>query len=148
MTDVFTPEGAAAAETLLAGWPDDAESADPRKTAAYWDYVTRKRTSFRGTFAFGVSGRFVVVTLDDLGTATVRAASETEALAEAQLAIAANAADWAEIVAGYDIGKAMTYHMLPLRVGSSTLMLRNAYLVHEILTVLTRTAGLSAPAPA
>lgn len=148
MADVFTPEGAREAEELLARWPDAAERADPRKTDAYWDYVTRKRAAFDGTFAFGVAGRFVTVTLGADGAATVRVSDEATALASAKLAVVADAGDWAEIVAGYDIGKAMTYHQLPLRVGTSTLMLRNAYLVHEILTVFTRVAGLPAPAPA
>lgn len=147
MTDLFTPAGADAVRDLLKTWPDDAERADERKVKSYWDYFERKRKAFGGTFAFGVhdgSGepRFIAIAFDDAGEAvSVRIVDEAEAVAEAKLAILASYEDWTGIVGGYDIGKAMTYHQLPLRVGGATEMLRYAYFVHELIVVFTRVAG-------
>lgn len=144
---LFSDEGARRVEEILKSWPDEEEKADARKIPAYWDYFERKRKAFAGTFAFGVRGEnggppaYLAVTFDGDGTATVRAADEAGALADAKLAIEASAADWAGIVAGYDIGKAMTYHQLPLSAGSAATMLRNAYFVHELIVAFTRVAA-------
>ncbi|HEY3683509.1 MAG TPA: hypothetical protein VGL93_10740 [Streptosporangiaceae bacterium] len=146
-TELFTEDGARRVQELLTSWPDATEQADARKVATYWDYFERKRKAFDGTFAFGVRGAdgevpaYVAVTFGDEGAASVRAAGEAEALDGAKLAIVASAEDWAALVAGYDIGKAMTYHKLPLRVGSAATMLRNAYLVHELIVIFTRVAA-------
>jgi hypothetical protein len=46
--------------------------------------------------------------------------------------------DWQDILDGYDIGKAMTYHKLPLTKGGSLELLSCVYFLHELIIVLTR----------
>lgn len=152
--ELMSPAGAAAVQELLAGWPDEQSKSDHRKIEAYWAYFERKRAAFDGVFAFGVRGApgrdatpYLVLTFDTEGKATVRQAEESEAVGAAKLAIETKFDDWVSLVDGYDIGKAMTYHMLPLRSGTALEMLRNAYFVHELIVVLTRVAaGQKVPA--
>jgi hypothetical protein len=153
----MTQEWAEAAREILSHWPDEAEQADERKAESYWAYFTRKRDSFDGILALGVSGipgesgtRYLALTFDAAGT-VARAAilPEPEALASAKLALECTYQTWCDIAGGYDIGKAMTYHMLPLTVGGAADLLRCVYFVHEVIVAALRVdASLPAPAAA
>ena len=56
---------------------------------------------------------------------------------------------WSDLVGGYEISKAMTYHQLPLTAGGAADLLRCVYFVHELIVAALRveTARLAA-APA
>jgi hypothetical protein len=158
MTEAFmTDAWAQAAREIINGWPDEAEQLDERKADSYWAYFTRKRDSFDGVLALGASdlpgetgSRYLALTFDADGSCS-RAAilPEPQALASAKIAIEGTYQTWCDLASGYDIGKAMTYHMLPLRVGGSVDLLRCVYFVHEIIVATLRVdAGLPAPAAA
>lgn len=142
-SNLMSQVGARAVHELLMDWPDETEQAHPYKGDSWWSYVDRKRKSFDGVLAFGIRGwrgnadtPYIVVEFDPAGTATeVDIVDEGHALTCARLAVEASYEDWLQIVRGYDIGKAMTYHKLPLRVGSAIDMLRNVYLVYELINI-------------
>lgn len=145
-TKLFTPEAVQATKAIIESWPDAIEQADERKGEKYWQYFERKRAGFNGTFSFGVSGlpgangpQFLAVTFADGGAVSnVEVIDEAQALKQSKIAMEATAEDWQSIVDGYDIGKAMTYHKLPLRVGSSLDLLRCVYFLHELIIIFTR----------
>jgi hypothetical protein len=140
---IFSDSAIAALPGIVASWPDAVELEDWRKGEKYWAYFERKRASFDGTFSFGVGdeggSQFVAMTFAEGGAITaVRVLDKATAIAESKIAMECTTADWAAIVDGYDIGKAMTYHQLPLRKGSSMDLLRCVYFLHELIVVLTR----------
>jgi hypothetical protein len=155
--EFMTPEWAAAVQQLLAGWPDEQEKADPRKTDTYWNYFERHRKSFDATFALGVSGvpgqdgtRYLALTYGPDGAGPEAAIlTEAEALATAKVAMECTYQIWSDLAAGYEISKAMTYHQLPLTAGGAADLLRCVYFVHELIVAALRveTARLAA-APA
>ena len=144
--ELMTAEWAAAVQQLLAGWPDDQEKGDPRKTDTYWAYFERKRQSFQGTFALGVSGipgpagtRYLALTFAGDGAAPEAAIlAEADALATAKLAMECTYQTWSDLAGGYEISKAMTYHQLPLTVGGAADLLRVVYFVHELIVAALR----------
>lgn len=144
--EFLSPEWLAGVRDRLNVWPDDAERADARKPESYWEYVARKAKTFDGMFALGIRdtpGRpgetvFVGVTYADGVCAAVDVVPAERARAEARIALEVLYSDWLDIVDGYDIGKAMTYHKLPQVAGDALTLLRNVYFLHEILTVLSR----------
>jgi hypothetical protein len=153
----MTEEWAQAAREVINRWPDEAEQSDERKADSYWDYFSRKRGAFRGVLALGVSGlpgesgsRYLALTFDaggSCGRATILPAPQ--ALASAKIALEGTYQTWRDLAGGYDIGKAMTYHKLPLRVGGSVDLLRCVYFVHEVIVATLRVdAGLPAAAAA
>jgi hypothetical protein len=153
----MTDEWAQAAREAINRWPDEAELSDERKAESYWEYFSRKRGAFDGVLALGASGlpgesgsRYLALTFDPQGTCA-RAAilPGPQALASAKIAIEGTYETWCDLAGGYDIGKAMTYHKLPLRVGGSVDLLRCVYFVHEVIVATLRAdAGLPAPAAA
>ena len=153
----MSEEWAQAAREVINRWPDEAEQSDARKAPSYWDYFSRKRGAFDGVLALGVSGlpgesgsRYLALTFDAEGSCA-RAAilPEPQALATAKIALEGTYQTWSDLAGGYDIGKAMTYHKLPLRVGGSVDLLRCVYFVHEVIVATLRvTAGLPAAAAA
>ena len=144
--ELMTPEWAAAVQQLLEGWPDEQEKADPRKIEQYWAYFDRHWKAFEGTFALGVSGipgqagtPYLALTFPGGGAAPAAAiVTEAEALATAQLAMECTYQVWTELVGGYDISKAMTYHQLPLTAGGAADLLRNVYFIHELIVAALR----------
>lgn len=154
--EFMTPEWAAAVQQLLAGWPDDQEKTDPRKTDTYWAYFERHRKSFDATFALGVSGvpgqdgtRYLALTYGPDGAGPEAAIlTEAEALATAKVAMECTYEIWSQLAAGYEISKAMTYHQLPLTAGGAADLLRCVYFVHELIVAALRveTARLAAAA--
>jgi hypothetical protein len=153
----MTDEWAQAARDVINRWPDEAEQSDERKAPSYWDYFSRKRDSFDGVLALGASGlpgetgsRYLALTFDADGSCS-RAAilPEPQALATAKIALEGTYQTWQDLAGGYDIGKAMTYHKLPLRVGGSVDLLRCVYFVHEVIVATLRVdAGLPEAAAA
>jgi hypothetical protein len=153
----MTDEWAQAAREVINRWPDEAEQADERKAESYWAYFSRKRDSFDGLLALGASGlpgesgsRYLTLTFDADGSCS-RAAimPEPQALASAKIALEGTYQTWCDLADGYDIGKAMTYHKLPLRVGGSVDLLRCVYFVHEVIVATLRVdAARTAAAPA
>ena len=153
----MTEEWAQAAREIINRWPDEAEQADERKAESYWAYFSRKRGTFDGVLALGARGipgesgsRYLALTFDAEGSCA-RAAilPEPQALATAKIALESTYQTWCDLAGGYDIGKAMTYHKLPLRVGGSVDLLRCVYFVHEVIVATLRvTAGLPAAAAA
>jgi hypothetical protein len=144
-TNLFTQQTADAVKAMIPGWPDAIELADPRKGENYWAYFTRKRAGFDGTFAFGVEipdqeeTQYLAITFAEGGDVTsVEVMEQGPALKQAKIAMKANLKDWEAIVGGYDIGKAMTYHQLPLTKGGSLDLLRCVYFLHELIVILTR----------
>jgi hypothetical protein len=145
-TNLFNVASADSVRKLIESWPDAIEQADERKGDKYWGYFERKRASFDGTYAFGVSGvpgkdttQYLAITFGDGGAVeSVEVLDEAAALRTAKLAMVATLEDWQSIVGGYDIGKAMTYHKLPLAKGGSRDLLRCVYFLHELIIVLTR----------
>lgn len=144
----MSPEWADAVRGAVNSWPDDAERQNPLKKESYWAYVDRKRNGYRGTIAFRVRGgpdtpgrdddACLVLTFDG-GTCTgagIRPADDASRSADLLLECAYP--DWLDIVGGYDIGKAMTYHKLPLVVGDAMALLKVVYFVHEILLAASR----------
>jgi hypothetical protein len=152
--EFMTPEWAAAVQQLLAGWPDEQEKADPRKTDTYWNYFERHRKSFDATFALGVSGvpgqdgtRYLALTYGPDGAGPEAAIlTEAEALATAKVAMECTFQTGSDLAAGYEISKAMTYHQLPLTAGGAADLLRCVYFVHELIVAALRveTARLAA----
>jgi hypothetical protein len=151
----MTEEWAQAAREVINRWPDETEQSDERKAESYWAYFSRKRGSFDGMLALGASGlpgesgsRYLALTFD-AGGSCARAAilPEPQALASAKIAIEGTYETWRDLAGGYDIGQAMTYHKLPLRVGGSVDLLRCVYFVHEVI-VATLRVDASLPAPA
>ncbi len=69
-----------------------------------------------------------------LAAVQVRLAAWPES--EVTLALICDYADWLGIVDGYDIGKAMTYHRLPISVGTALDLLKVVYFVYELLGVM------------
>jgi hypothetical protein len=144
--EFMTPEWAGEVQQLLAAWPDDQEKADPRKIEQYWAYFERHWKAYEGTFALGVSGipgaagtRYLGLTFAGGGAAPVAAIlTEAEALAPAPLALACTYPTWSDLVGGYDISKAMTYHQLPLTVGGAADLLRCVYFIHELIVAALR----------
>ena len=136
----------------LAAWPDDAARSDPRKAESYWRYVERKRSAFEGAFALGIRGVpgrgdgpvYVALRFSGGTCAAVELVEEERVDDEVTLGLVCDYADWLEIVGGYDVGKAMTYHRLPLAVGTALDLLRIVYFVYELLGVM---AGVPADYP-
>lgn len=130
---------------LVNRWPDDTARNDRSKSDSYWQYFRRKRDGFAGVLAVGfraVPGTFdavfVGLTFID-GTCTqAEVLTSNDVRERARLALECKYDDWLRILNGYDIGKAMTYHRLPLVVGSASQLLSVVYFVHEVLVVLTR----------
>jgi hypothetical protein len=153
----MTEEWAQAAREIINRWPDEAEQSDERKAESYWAYFSRKRGAFDGVLALGVSdlpgesgSRYLALTFD-AGGSCARAAilPGPQALASAKIALEGTYQTWCDLADGYDIGKAMTYHKLPLRVGGSVDLLRCVYFVHEVIVATLRVdAGLPAAAAA
>ena len=144
-TNLFTPAAAAAVKAMIPDWPDAIEFADERKGENYWAYFTRKKATFDGTFAFGISvpgqedSQYLAMTFAEGGEVTsVEVMEQGPAIKQAKIAMECKLEDWEAIVAGYDIGKAMTYHQLPLRKGGSLDLLRCVYFLHELIVILTR----------
>lgn len=145
-TMLFGERAPEAVKSLIASWPDEIERNDQRKGEKYWQYFDRKRAAFDGTFSLGVSGlpgepgaQYIAVTFAPGGdVSAVRVVSRDEAIASSKIAMEAKLDDWVAIVEGYDIGKAMTYHMLPLTKGGSLDLLQCVYFLHELLTIMTR----------
>ena len=153
----MSEEWAQAAREIINRWPDEAEQADERKAESYWAYFSRKRGAFDGVLALGASGipgesgsRYLALTFDAAGScARATILPEPQALATAKIALESTYQTWCDLAGGYDIGKAMTYHKLPLRVGGSVDLLRCVYFVHEVIVATLRvTAGLPAAAAA
>lgn len=147
MTGIFTAESVAAVEEMIPAWPDAIERGDERKGEKYWQYFDRKRAQFDGTFAFGIQipgqavAQYLAITFAPGGAVSaVEVLDEPQAVAKAKIAMKASEADWQGIVDGYDIGKAMTYHQLPLTKGGSLDLLRCVYFLHELIVILTRAA--------
>lgn len=148
MTTLMSDEWAQEIFQLLRSWPDDAERADPRKIENYWTYFERKRDAFNGTFALGIRGipgtadtSYLTITYGPDGTVTeVAVRSAEEAKAQAKLAMECDFQTWRDMAGGYDISKAMTYHQLPLTVGSSDDLLRCVYFLHELIVAALRPA--------
>jgi hypothetical protein len=144
--ELMTPAWAAEVQQLLAGWPDEQEKADPRKIVQYWAYFERHQKAFEGTFALGVSGMpgqagtpYLALTFAGGGAAPVASIlTEEEALVTAKLAMACTYQTWTDLVGGYDISKAMTYHQLPLTVGGAADLLRCVYFIHELIVAALR----------
>ena len=155
--ELMTPEWAAQVQQLLASWPDDEGKADPRKTDTYWRYFDRHRKAFEATFALGISGvpgsdgtRYLALTFGADGAGPEAAIlAEADALATAKVAMECTYQIWSDLVGGYEISKAMTYHQLPLTAGGAADLLRCVYFVHELIVAALRpqTARLAA-APA
>lgn len=145
-THLFTADAAQQFASLIDAWPDAIEQGDERKGEKYWEYFSRKRASFNGTFAFGISGipgeqapQYLAITFGDGGAVTsVQTLDRDAAIKTSKIAMEATLDNWTAIVEGYDIGKAMTYHMLPLTKGGSLDLLRCVYFLHELLVILTR----------
>jgi len=145
-THLFSPDAAARFTTLIDSWPDAIEQGDERKGDKYWQYFARKREGFDGAFAFGVSGipgesaaPYIRVTFGAGGAVTdVAVVDRDTAIKTSRIAMEATLDNWTAIVEGYDIGKAMTYHMLPLTKGGSLDLLRCVYFLHELLVIFTR----------
>jgi hypothetical protein len=142
---------------LLQQWPDQQERDNPLKIENYWKYFERKRASFDGTFALGIRGipgvegtRYAAISYGPDGSCTgVAIEPESNALAHAKLAMECDYQTWRDMADGYDISKAMTYHKLPLTVGTATDLLRCVYFVHELITAALRPdAPLPEPAAA
>jgi hypothetical protein len=157
MSELMTDEWAQEIFGLLQHWPDQEERDDTRKIENYWKYFERKRNSFNGTFALGIRGipgldgvRYVAITYGADGNCDrVAVQPESEALAQAKLAMECDYQTWRDMAGGYDISKAMTYHKLPLTVGTATDLLRCAYFVHELITAALRpSTNLPEPAAA
>ena len=153
----MTPEWAAAVREAVSGWPDEQEKADERKTPTYWAYIDRKRESFDGVFALGVRGipgadapQYLALTFGADGACTgAEIVSGPEALSAVKLAVDCDYQTWLDMASGYDIGKAMTYHKLPLRAGSTADLLRCVYFVHELIVAALRPeASLPGAVPA
>jgi len=150
--DFLSEEWLEAVRVSLAAWPDDAARSDPRKAESYWRYVERKRSAFEGAFALGVRrvpgrGESPVTVALRFSGGTCVAVELVEAARiddEVTLGLVCDYADWLEIVGGYDVGKAMTYHRLPLMVGTALDLLKVVYFVYELLGVM---AGVPADYP-
>lgn len=157
MYELMSDEWAQEIFALLQQWPDQKERDDPRKIENYWKYFERKRDAFDGTFALGIRGipgldgvRYVAITYDADGKcAGVAIQTESEALAQAKLALECDYQTWRDMAGGYDISKAMTYHKLPITVGKAADLLRRVYFVDELITAALRpSADLPEPAAA
>jgi hypothetical protein len=155
--ELMTPQWAAQVQQLLAGWPDEREKADPRKTDTYWRYFDRHRKAFEATFALGISGvpgqdgtRYLALTFGPDGAGPEAAIlAEADALATAKVAMECTYQIWSDLVGGYEISKAMTYHQLPLTAGGAADLLRCVYFVHELIVAALRPqAARLAAAPA
>jgi hypothetical protein len=157
MAELMTDGWAQQVFALLQQWPDQAERDQERKSDNYWRYYERKRETFNGTFALGIRGipgadgvRYLAISYDGDGNCSgVAVVSEAAALAQAKLAMECDYQTWRDMAGGYDISKAMTYHKLPLTVGTATELLRCVYFVHELITAALRPrTGLPEPAAA
>lgn len=145
-THLFDPDAATQFRSLVDSWPDAIEQGDERKGEKYWQYFTRKRAGFDGTFSFGISGvpgedsaQYLAITFGEGGAVTdVEVLDRDAAIKTSKIAMEATLDNWTSIVEGYDIGKAMTYHMLPLTKGGSLDLLRCVYFLHELLVIFTR----------
>ena len=131
---------------MVDSWPDEQEKADERKTAAYWEWVNRKRREFSGTFALGIRSvpgaagpQYVALTFENEGACTgVAILDEAAALSQAKLALECDYQTWVNMANGYEVSKAMMYHQLPLRVGGATDVLRRVHFLAELITVALR----------
>jgi hypothetical protein len=149
--EVMTEAWAQTVQQLLSSWPDEAAKADERKRETYWDYFDRKRKLFGGTFALGISSvpgadgtRYLALTFDDAGTCTQAAIiAEPDALATAKIAMVCGYQTWLDLLGGYDIGKAMTYHKLPLQAGSAADVMRYLYFLSELIEAAIRATARS-----
>lgn len=152
VTEFLSAEWLEAVRVALAAWPDDAARSDPRKAESYWRYVERKRSAFEGAFALGIRGApgrgddpvYVALRFSGGTCVAVELVEASRIEDEVTLGLVCDYADWLEIVGGYDVGKAMTYHRLPLVVGTALDLLRVVYFVYELLGVM---AGVPADYP-
>jgi hypothetical protein len=157
MAELMTDEWAQEIYALLQEWPDQSERDQERKSDNYWKYFDRKRESFNGTFALGIRGipgadgvPYLAISYNADGECTgVAVWTEAQALAQAKLAMECDYQTWRDLAGGWEISKAMTYHKLPLTVGTATELLRCVYFLHELITAALRpSADLPEPAVA
>jgi len=131
---------------LVNAWPDAIEQSDETKADSYWDYFHRILASYTGVIAMGFRDppgypgdvRFLALTFAGGECAQSAVVSAEEALATASLALECTYPNWVDIINGYDIGKSMTYHKLPLVVGKSMDLLKILHFVHELVVAMSR----------
>lgn len=142
--EIFTQEWADAVCDALNADLDPAYKAS--KLDMFWDWIALARQGFDGTWALGMTGddeRWVALLFESGRCAQARVTAGLPE--EADFALGGNAAAWADILGGYDTGKAVMYRRLALLRGDVFAFFDRAYLWTEALVTI---AGVPAAMPA
>lgn len=139
----FGREWAQAARVAINAGPD--ASARAKKIARFWEWIEKAKQHVNCQLALVVdgmpaSGGRNALLLDLTSGRCVRArlATRDDAEATATYILAGSFADWRQIMAGFDMGKAVMYRKLLLEKGEVLVFFKSIYYWTESLACLQR----------
>jgi hypothetical protein len=145
----FSPEWAELVRAAMDAGPDEAARA--QKLDAYWEWVDKARARHTASWALGVRNppgdepAFLVVQWDE-GRCVSAKITDAGAAASATYLLSADYADWQELLAGYDPGRAVMYRKLLLEHGSVLQFFRSVYFFIESMHLLLAQPAATGPA--
>ncbi|HEY1640719.1 MAG TPA: hypothetical protein VGG35_08535 [Streptosporangiaceae bacterium] len=148
---------------LTAAWARDCQAAcnawpsaeyQASKLQDFWDWIGMVRPFVTGQLALtvrdapaGTDGDTLVLDFAGGTVTAARVLSRAEAEPGAVFLLAAQHADWQDMLAGYDVGKMVMYRRLMLEKGDTLQFFMAAFFWTETLAAI-QSVPVSAPAPA
>src|SRR5580698_1405617 len=141
MPQFMSADWAAECQRVLNGWPDEERKAS--KLQDFWDWIAMIRPFVTGRLALavrdmpeGAQADTLVLDFDAGSVAAASVAERDEVEAGAVFLLAASYADWAEMLAGYDVGKMIMYRKLMLEHGDTLMFFTAAFFWTELLAAI------------
>jgi hypothetical protein len=152
VAELFTPEWAQAVAQAVAEGPTDEYKA--RVLDVYWMWIDMVRADFDGELALGGRGlsgasgpeTYLVLSFTRGECTGARIADRSEA-ERATYLLVGDLDDWADLVGGYDAGKAVMYRRFQLEAGDLLDFFRRVYFWVETLALVGRVPA-EVPQPA
>jgi hypothetical protein len=143
VAELFTPEWAQAVAQAMSEGPSDEYKA--RVLDVYWMWIDMVRADFDGELALGgrrlpgASGpeAYLVLSFAKGECTGARLADRSDA-EQATYLLVGDVADWADLVGGYDAGKAVMYRRFQLERGELLDFFRRVYFWVETLALVGR----------
>jgi hypothetical protein len=137
MTDAWAQE----IRATFNAWPGEEYKAT--KLQDFWDWIAMIRPFVTGRLALavrdmpeGAQADTLVLDFDAGSVAAASVAERDEVEAGAVFLLAASYADWAEMLAGYDVGKMIMYRKLMLEHGDTLMFFTAAFFWTELLAAI------------
>ena len=127
-------------EAVNSGPPPEERSA---KLESYWQWVERAGKDFTGSLALEVSGlpegpsRYVELTFENGTCTAVRPVSRDEAQ-QATFLLSIPYQVWPDLIAGYDMGKAVMYRKIRMLSGELLAFYNRVFYFIEVLSSVRR----------